>query len=197
MGKPAETRQIIIEKSAILFNKKGYVGTTLQDLTSATQLTKGSIYGNFDNKNEVALEAFKYNFQQLGNRISAYVGKEKGAVNQLFALTRFYRQDFDLMTYLGGCPLMNAATDSDDTNETLRREVAKAFESVIGIITGIIDRGQQEKVISGAAMASTYGALFFALLEGGILLSKTTGKKQYLYEACDRIDKIIQEELKP
>ncbi len=197
MGNPTVTRQIIIEKSAMIFNKKGYAGTTLQDLTKATRLTKGSIYGNFDNKNEVALEAFRYNFAQLGARITAYVGKETGAISQLYALTRFYRQDFDLMTYLGGCPLMNAATDSDDTNEELRREVARAFESVIGIVGGIIERGQQENQVSNQVVASTYGALFFSLLEGGILLSKTTGKKQYLYEACDRIDKIIQDELKP
>ena len=197
MGNPAVTKQTIIEKSAMLFNKKGYAGTTLQDLTTATRLTKGSIYGNFTNKNEVALEAFRYNFAQLGARINAYVSKETGAISRLFALTRFYRQDFDMMTYLGGCPLMNAATDSDDTNEALRREVAQAFESVIGIISGIIDQGKQSGEISNQVVAPTYGALFFSLLEGGILLGKTTGKKQYLYEACDRIDKIIQDELQP
>lgn len=196
MGNAATTRQLIIEKSAMLFNKKGYAGTTLQDLTKSIRLTKGSLYGNFKNKEEIALEAFRFNFQQLGTRISTYVSQESGAVNQLFALTRFYRQDFDVMTYLGGCPLMNAATDADDTNEGLRQEVTRAFEAVIGVITGIIEAGQYSKEIKSGVVAANYGVLFFSLIEGGVLLSKTMNRKQYLYEACDRIDKIIQDELR-
>ena len=49
-----KTRQLIIETAAPIFNKKGYAGTSLSDLTQATGLTKGSIYGNFKNKDEVA-----------------------------------------------------------------------------------------------------------------------------------------------
>ena len=180
----------------MLFNKKGYAGTTLQDLTKSIRLTKGSLYGNFKNKEEIALEAFRFNFQQLGTRISTYVSRESGTINQLFALTRFYRQDFDVMTYLGGCPLMNAATDSDDTNEGLRQEVTKAFEAVIGVITGIIQTGQQSGEIKANVASANYGVLFFSLIEGGVLLSKTMGRKHYLNEACDRIDKIIQDELR-
>ena len=43
-----KTRQFIIETTASLFNKKGYAGTSMSDLTEATKLTKGSIYGNFE-----------------------------------------------------------------------------------------------------------------------------------------------------
>jgi TetR/AcrR family transcriptional repressor of nem operon len=37
---------------------KGYSGTSMSDITAATGLTKGSIYGNFENKDEVAIAAF-------------------------------------------------------------------------------------------------------------------------------------------
>lgn len=45
--KSERTRQFIIEKVAPIFNRKGYAGTSLSDLTEATGLTKGAIYGNF------------------------------------------------------------------------------------------------------------------------------------------------------
>ena len=48
MSKAKRTKWYIIEKTAEIFNKKGFSGTSLTDLTSATQLTKGSIYGNFE-----------------------------------------------------------------------------------------------------------------------------------------------------
>ena len=192
-----KTRLFIIEKTAILFNKKGVEGTTLTDLTEATKLTKGSIYGNFVNKEEVALEAFKYNFNQLGKRINSFVSKEKHSLDQLFALSKFYRNDFKMMSYLGGCPLLNTAVDTDDTNAVLKAQVIGAFEAVIGLIAEIIKNGQTKNELNTKVEAKKYATLFFELLEGGVLLSKTTGKKEYLYEACDRIDKMINDELKP
>ena len=57
-SKSSRTKQFIIEKTAPVFNAKGYAGTSINDLMIATGLTKGNIYGNFENKDEVALAAF-------------------------------------------------------------------------------------------------------------------------------------------
>ena len=59
--KAERTRNFIIEKTAEIFNRKGYAGTSMSDITEATGLTKGSIYGNFENKEDVALAVFEYN----------------------------------------------------------------------------------------------------------------------------------------
>jgi TetR/AcrR family transcriptional repressor of nem operon len=59
MTKAEKTKAFIIERSAPLFNSKGYSGTSMNDLMDITGLTKGSIYGNFENKDEVALAAFR------------------------------------------------------------------------------------------------------------------------------------------
>jgi TetR/AcrR family transcriptional repressor of nem operon len=61
-SKSDRTRQFIIGSTANLFNMKGYAGTSLSDITGAFGLTKGSIYGNFANKEEVALAVFDYNY---------------------------------------------------------------------------------------------------------------------------------------
>ena len=59
--KAEKTSQYIVETTAPLFNKNGYTGTSLSDITDTTGLTKGAIYGNFKNKEELALEAFNFN----------------------------------------------------------------------------------------------------------------------------------------
>ena len=48
--KAEQTSEFIIQKVAPIFNKHGYYGTSMSDLTQATGLTKGAIYGNFKNK---------------------------------------------------------------------------------------------------------------------------------------------------
>ncbi|EPB65773.1 hypothetical protein ANCCEY_15157 [Ancylostoma ceylanicum] len=52
-------------------------GTSINDLMSATGLSKGSIYGNFENKDEVALAAFDHTF----GKVVAYI-REKVAVKE-------------------------------------------------------------------------------------------------------------------
>jgi len=71
MGKSEQTKAFIIEKTAPLFNIKGYAGTSLSDITDATKLTKGSVYGNFTNKDEVALAVFDYNLNKVTSMLAA------------------------------------------------------------------------------------------------------------------------------
>jgi TetR/AcrR family transcriptional repressor of nem operon len=40
LSKSERTKQFIIEKTAPVFNKKGFAGTSISDLTDATGLTK-------------------------------------------------------------------------------------------------------------------------------------------------------------
>ena len=47
-----------MEKTAPVFNMYGFDGATLSLLQEATGLTKGSLYGNFADKEEIAREAF-------------------------------------------------------------------------------------------------------------------------------------------
>ncbi|MEL6661006.1 MAG: TetR/AcrR family transcriptional regulator, partial [Bacteroidota bacterium] len=82
---------MIIEKTASIFNKKGYTGTYLSDLTNATGLTKGSIYGNFKDKNEVALEAFRFNFKFQTQQILQKIDQETSALDKLFVFLNHYR----------------------------------------------------------------------------------------------------------
>ena len=71
--KADKTRQFIIEKAASIFNEKGYAGTSLNDLMKATGLTKGSIYGNFENKDEVAVAVFDYNISRVTEYIKSKI----------------------------------------------------------------------------------------------------------------------------
>ena len=43
-GKGAQTRQRIVELAAPVFNRQGYVGASMRDITTATGMEKGGIY---------------------------------------------------------------------------------------------------------------------------------------------------------
>jgi len=194
MSKAEKTRQFIIEKTAILFNTKGYLSTSLSDISEATGLTKGSIYGNFENKDEVALAVFQYNYGTLRKHMQEVMKEEYPTVSdQLYALVSFYRNHWPLVFKTGGCPLMNAATEADDTFPVLSSQVKNSFESWIAAITEIIRSGQEKNEFSRTIDAEEYASLSVILIEGGILLSKSTGNERHLHYALDRVLQLITE----
>ena len=197
MSKAEKTKQFIIEKTATLFNTKGYTATSLSDITEATGLTKGSIYGNFENKEEVSLEVYKYNSGILKKSLMRSFSEEFPTMtDKLHAFVSFYRKNWSFVFFHGGCPLMNAATESDDTFPELNNQVKLSFQDWTETISKIIKAGQTNNEFTKEINPEQYASLFIILIEGGILLSKTTGDEKHLNLALDRILILIDQEIK-
>lgn len=197
MTKAERTKQFIVEKAAPVFNKKGYAGTSLSDLTEATGLTKGSIYGNFADKDEVALAVFDYNLSLLNNGLNAAIAGSTNAIDKLLGMAAFYRSEFKNQLTRGGCPILNTAVEADDTHPLLKEKVSKTIRSWKKSIETIISKGIEQKQVRQDADAARFATEFIALIEGGIMLAKVTGSPSLLYTCIDRIEKIIAYELRP
>lgn len=196
MTKAEKTRQYIIEQTAYLFNTKGAAATSLSDITEATGLTKGSIYGNFKNKDEVALAVFEHNANIVYREIKKCIYKEDQMQKErLFAIVTLYRTEWKMFFEQGGCPLLNAATEADDTFPELKKSVINTFEGLANIFTKIIEKGILTKEFKANIDSETYAYLFISLIEGGMLLGKTTGQIKHLYNSLDRIKHIIESEI--
>ena len=177
--KPENTKQYIIKKTAPIFNKKGYTGTYLSDITNATGLTKGSIYCNFKDKNEVAIEAFKYNLQQLNKKVNEKIKKLERADEKLLTFINFYKKNYKQVFKNGGCAILNTSIDADDTNDLLKREVIKALTSWKSTIENIIEEGINKGCLK-LVDPEKYSCKLIALIEGSIMLSKTLNNPDYL-----------------
>ncbi len=193
MKKSERTKQFIIEQTAPIFNKKGYAGTSLSDLTNATGLTKGAIYGNFSNKDEVAVAAFDYNFGLLSQAINKRMLLAETAEDQLLVFINFYLEYYDTVLMRGGCPILNTAIDADDGNPQLFNKVKAALNRWIKGVQTIVERGVEEKEFNTSIAPETFATLFTSLIEGGILLSKTTGETKHLITNLQYLKKLVRQ----
>jgi len=176
MTKAEKTRNYIIEKTAPIFNMKGYAGTSLQDITAATGLTKGSIYGNFANKDEVALAAFDYNFNNNILQIESAMRAQTTAKGKLLVYVSIYQNFITGTISLGGCPILNTATDADDTHPALREKALKAVLSWKKRIIKLVEEGIENKEIALDSNAEQIALTVIAMIEGGIMISRLTNK---------------------
>ncbi|MFK8332652.1 TetR/AcrR family transcriptional regulator [Pseudomonas sp. BJa5] len=192
MDKAQRTRQLIVEKTAPLFNTKGYAGTSLADMTEATGLTKGSVYGNFANKEAVALAAFDYNWQQAQTTVRAIMAREPSNKARLLALAATYR-DLPPGFPEGGCPLLNTAIEADDTHPALRDKAMAAFASwkqqLVTVIEAGIEAGEFRREVDAEQTAVT----LIALIEGAIMISRLTGQRKHSSGVMLTLEKTVHD----
>jgi len=195
MTKAERTRQFIIEKSAPIFNIKGYESTSLSDIQEATKLTKGAIYGNFSDKNELAIAAYDYSCSSVMGRISEIIKQSTSAKEAILAYTNYYVQNWQFVFKRGGCPMLNAAVEADDHLHYLRDTVRKSMNRFMKTLQQTIEEGQARNEFKADVNSEEYAATIFTIMEGNILLAKTMNDPKYFQLSANRIKYIVEQEL--
>jgi len=191
MSKADRTKQYIIEKTACIFNTKGYAGTSINDLIEATGLTKGSIYGNFENKDQVALAAFDYNFERLVLYIRAKMEAKENVVDKLLVYPETYRNFLTNPILISGCPVTNTSTEADDTHPMLREKVEGAYNFWKNSLENHINNGISGGEIKPDLNINEFISVFISIMQGGILQAKVTKKMNSLNSSMDFLERYI------
>lgn len=192
MGTKAEnTKEFILEKVSPIFNQKGYVGTSFADITNATQLTKGAIYGNFENKEDLALHAFKYNIKKIIHPLNHIIATKSNCSDKLFAITEYYRSYFYLAKSRGGCPVLNMGTDAKNLNPALYQAAKDVSVKLIAGMEAIIQTGQKTAEFKMDTDARVTARNMYSIIEGGIFSALTNEDESFLLNILDHIDQNI------
>jgi TetR/AcrR family transcriptional regulator, transcriptional repressor for nem operon len=195
MGKAERTREFIIAKTAPLFNKKGYAGTSLTDMTDATGLTKGSIYGNFEDKDAVALAAFDHNMAGLIEQVRTLQASERSAAGKLHAFINIYRNGLNAPVLADGCPIVNTGSEADDTHPGLKNKAIDALARWHKSISAIIQQGKMQGEFNADVNANEFASLMIAMIEGGFTLSKISGDGSYLDQSVSQLEQLMKAKL--
>jgi AcrR family transcriptional regulator len=197
VGRKAEiTTEHIIRTVAPVFNKKGYSGTSMTDITKATGLTKGAIYGNFLDKNELAVKAFVHNVNVVANKIEEAIAPHKTALDKLLAISSFYKDYYEFTYQFGGCPILNVGIDANHQNPELMGKVKKVIHKLQENMTAIIEHGKFTGELKPKVDAALYSRRIFSMIEGGIFTATMLKDKTYMEDLTVAIDHLILTELK-
>ena len=191
MSKAEKTREFIVEKTAPIFNKKGYAGTSISDMTEATGLTKGSIYGNFANKDEVALAAFDYNWKRISD-ITRQEMEKKSTIKEKLLVYTEYGKFINFPLPMGGCPVLNTAVEADDTHPLLKKKANEAFLTWKDKLTTLLEQGIRTKEFTTAIDPEQIALTIIAMIEGSIMIAKLSGKPAYRNAIMVSMRKMIE-----
>jgi TetR/AcrR family transcriptional regulator, transcriptional repressor for nem operon len=191
--KAERTKQQILEATAPLFNMKGFDGTTLADLCEATQLTKGALYGNFENKEDLAVAAFQYASKRVKSMVASAVDVHVTYKARLLAMLTFFSDYVFNPPLPGGCPLLNTAIEADDYHTSLRQAVAAELESTIRFMTNLIDRGKRAGEFRTDIKSREYAFLFFCSVEGALMFARVSPTDEAMRLVVKQCKQIIDQ----
>lgn len=190
---PEATRKLIIDKSIALFNTKGYRATSLSDITQATGITKGAIYANFSNKEEVAVAAFEYALNVVLKEIRECIRRAPTAPLKLKAVLHYYEDYIGNPPIPGGCPVLNSAVEADDNHPLLRTRVVRLITKIKDALTQIVHRGILEKQLREDLDVDGFVMLFYGAIEGAIMVSRVEGDKDSFVGMSQFLSQLINQ----
>jgi len=149
MPRPPEyDRSEVLHRAMELFWRKGYNATSMKNLTSATGLQPGSLYGAFESKRSLFLETLETYYELNMHGLDERLGRDESPADRIRGvferIIEASTQDPDNK----GCMMVNTLleTPADDTeiNDRLR----EMFESVENKLKEVITEAQQLHQIS-------------------------------------------------
>ncbi len=177
--KGLKTKQLIIEKAAVLFNIKGYEGCSLSDIMAATGLQKGGVYNHFKNKEQIAIAAFDYATEQVEKKYIEKLTPDKSPLESLIAIMELFKDSFENPPIEGGCPIMNTVLDAENAHPVLREKASKALNSLRQIIADKLKEGKEKGVFKQHIDTQEIAGIFVSSLNGAVMIAR--GQKDYQY----------------
>ena len=173
MKKGELTRRNIIQKSTTIFNKKGYMTTTMSDIIQETNIQKGGIYRHFESKEQLMVESFQFSVETMRDHFVKSVSQHNNATDKLNAFVEAFLQLSEGKPLAGGCPIFNAAIEMDDLEgNVLLPSIQEAMDLMINSLVNIIEEGIRNQELKQSIKPYDTAIYIVSTLEGGLVLDR-------------------------
>lgn len=172
LTKAEKTKQFILETAGPLYNEKGISGVSIDDVLAATKLTKGCLYGHFENKEDLSGQVIDLLLKTITDKMYQAVAEKKTAKAKIFAYMDMHKDPIN--TYIsGGCPIFNTAVDADDNFPLIKQKVAAIFRAGQEGLTNVLKEGISNGEFSPSLDPVVFAFKLVAAIEGGIVMCRT------------------------
>ncbi|GAB4585536.1 TetR/AcrR family transcriptional regulator [Nocardia sp. IFM 10818] len=181
--KGAETRGRLVAAARSLVESRGYYGTGLNQVLEVGAAPRGSLYFHFPGgKDQLIAEAIA----EAGAEIGAVIGSVQAADARGFLeeLVDLLGERLERSGWTAGCPIAGVALDAASSNDIVQQACSAAY-------------GQWEAILRrrlsdyGHAEPERLATAALALIEGGMILSRTHRDRAPLRRISDTISTLV------
>ena len=177
MGKHAAStvRERLLQAGVTVFSRSGFNGSSVQDITEAAGVPKGSFYNHFDSKETLGAAAVEYFWDASACQSLAIL--EDGALEPLARLRRYFEQvavDVEAMGYTCGCFIGNMTAELSDHSTVIADQLSAVFAQWTRRIAECIRLAQAAGSITSRAGPEVLATFALNAWEGALLRARVT-----------------------
>lgn len=189
--KSLETRQRIINAAFELFYSQGYQSTTMDQVITASRVSKPTVYTYFPSKEALCVEYLKERHQREMASLDEAIGKAETPYQRYLSVILWLRERLITSDYRG-CGFFNMISEIPNPNNPIILE-AKLFIDVfrekIRKLTGDLKHSDAKyQNLDSQRIADTY----YLILSGAIMSSQEYRDTWPSDRAIDEIKRLIE-----
>jgi TetR/AcrR family transcriptional regulator, transcriptional repressor for nem operon len=165
-------KEDIIAAALETLHTKGFNGTSVQDITDAAEVPKGSFYNHFESKEDLAADALDRYWQQ-GHASLSLLTDEK--TPPLERLKRYFRRLGAVARqgeFRRGCFIGNLGTEMSEQSPLLREKLSTLLATWTRAIESCVKEAQASGSLRRDIDASTIASFLLNAWEGALMRSK-------------------------
>lgn len=164
----------LIAHAETVFRRQGFHGASVQDITGAAGVPKGSFYNHFKSKQELAAEIVRQ-YSRASDLSMLERDDGRSARERLRAHFASQAQRTNSTGVEFGCLLVTMASETPTAGEEVGTAVRGSFSAWVDVLAEVIRQGQQAGEIQSTEPAGDLAAFLIDAFEGGALRGKATG----------------------
>lgn len=188
------TRDKILRAAFKIFHKKGYNGTSIQDIIEAAKVPKASSYNHFRSKQQLAIEVLDLYVKTV---MECMQGPADGSP---IALLRVYFEksihQHQAWGFETGCMIGNFTAEISNTEKLLRAVVLRTFDSWTEAIEAVLTKARDKGEISATQNPKALANYILNSYHGAVLRGKLTRDRtpydQFLTHTFDHLLRDVQ-----
>jgi len=188
----AITREQLLKKALVVFSKKGYSATTLQDIAQEADVTRGAIYHHFGGKAELYNTLIR-EYADRGNQIMGQAVSEGGTLLDILRRV-FVRQLQAIEDDREMRALMDLYLFKTGLVPELEEGRQQQIESGVGLVemlAGIMKQGKQQGLLRSDVESKDMARAYLAFQNGLINLWLTAPEQFSLNASAESFADIL------
>jgi TetR/AcrR family transcriptional repressor of nem operon len=186
LGRPREFDiDEAVESAILVFRSRGYHGTSVQDLTEATGLARGSLYKAFHDKRTLFLAALDHytsaSLRRVGDALNQ-PGSARVAIRE--ALLGYARRAAAAQGQQG-CLIVAAAMEMMPDDVEVGALISRMFRRMQDLFAAAVIRGQSSGEIAADLDERAIARLLLCTIQGLRVLGKTGPTEQDMTEVVE------------
>jgi TetR/AcrR family transcriptional repressor of nem operon len=180
MKKSAQTRLNILQKSFELIYAKGYQSTSIDDILSSMDVTKGAFFYHFKNKEEMGLALITdLMYPGMKRILIDPLNSASDPVSDIHTMMTEILKDTVHFDVKYGCPLVNLIEEMSPLNAAFYKQLKKMVTEWTGAVEGCLIRGKENRKISPEINTADAASYIVSGYAGARNMGKVFGRASY------------------